>query len=117
MQTQMLLKVSLVTSFIGLLFLFFLSENIEPKLIQISEINEKMFDEYVKISGKVTSSRETQGLYILSIKDSSSEIQGIIYKQNNKIQFSENEEIEIIGKVSEYKGQLQIEISELKIKE
>ncbi|MBU2496727.1 MAG: hypothetical protein KJ767_01565 [Nanoarchaeota archaeon] len=112
MKTQTLLKVSLVTSFIGLLFLFFLSENIEPKLIPISEINQKMFDEYVKISGKITSVRETDGLYILTIQDSSSEIEGIIYKQNNKIQFPENENMEIIGKVSEYRGQLQIEISE-----
>ena len=116
MHTKMLLRVSLATSLIGLIFLFILSENIEPMTVSIDKINEKMFDKYVKISGTLINVRETSGLYILTIKDSSSEIQGIIYKQNKKISFSryKNQNVEIIGKVSEYKGQLQIEISEIK---
>lgn len=113
MQTSLLLKISLITSIIGLILLFYLAENLEPKLIEIKEIDERLFEEYVKISGEISKVRETEGLYILTVNDGE-EIDVIIFKNKEKLSFTKNSRVEVIGKVSEFRGKLQIEAFEIR---
>ncbi|OYT41221.1 hypothetical protein B6U80_01815 [Candidatus Pacearchaeota archaeon ex4484_26] len=117
MQTSLLFKIALTTSLIGLLLLFFLSENLEPRLLPVGKIDEKLFDEYVKISGEIANVKETSGLYILSVKDDSGEISVILFKNKKKIDFVQNRIIEVIGKVSEYRGKPEIEAVEIRQKQ
>lgn len=114
MQTRLLLKISLITSLLGLILLFFLSENLEPKLISIEEIDERLFDEYVKISGEIVGVRKTTGLYILSIQDSTEKIDVIVFKQKEKFSFEKGTHVEVIGKVGKFRGNLQIEANEIR---
>ena len=109
MRTNALLKISLATAIVGLILLFFLSERLEPKLISISQIDERMLDSYVKVMGKINSVRETEGLYILDLQDSSSRIDVVVFKQNQKFNFQKGQQVEVIGKVSEFRFKLQIE--------
>lgn len=116
MKTEALVKLALATSLLGLFSLYILSESLEPKLIPISEINEKMFDSYARISGQITSARETEGLYILRVEDGSGAIDVVIYKEKEKISFSGGQEVEVIGKVSEFRGKLQLEAVEVRMR-
>jgi len=116
LSTSTLLKISLTTALVSHLLLIYLSEKLEPKLIQISEINEKKLEQFVKISGKIESTRETESLLLLNVRDETSSITIVIFKDDkqNQIRFNKNETIEVIGKVSEFRSQLQVEASEIK---
>jgi len=109
----MLLKIALITALLGTVLLFFLSQSLEPQLIEIKDINIRMLDQYVKIQGNIISIEEKNSLTLLKIKDDSGEITGVLY---------EKEEIEIkkdqviIGKVTEYHGKLEIEVSKIEAK-
>jgi len=111
--TLMLLKIALITALLGTVLLFFLSQSLEPQLIEIKDINIRMLDQYVKIQGNIISIEEKNSLTLLKIKDDSGEITGVLY---------EKEEIEIkkdqviIGKVTEYHGKLEIEVSKIEAK-
>lgn len=113
MQTRTLLRLALVTSIVGLILLFFLSENLEPPLMPIKEISEKYFDSYVKVAGEITNVKETKGLYILTVEDATDEIEVVIFKDKN-VTFSEDTQVEVIGKVTKYWTRLQIEAVEVR---
>lgn len=87
-------------------------------MISIKKINQKQIDNYVKINGtiinieKITS--EKNYFSILRLKDSLGSIDIIDYK-NSDLKLNQN--IEVVGKVSEYKNQLQIESKKIKILE
>jgi RecJ-like exonuclease len=104
-----LIKYALITFLIGLILLFFLSQSIEPKLIKIADINSKMMDNYVKIQGEVVKSKQSSGITILTIKDSTESITAVSYQPLNA-----SGNVEILGKVTDYKGSLEIEIETLK---
>jgi RecJ-like exonuclease len=104
-----LTKYALITFLIGLILLFFLSRNLEPKLVKISDINSKMVDSYVKIQGDVIKSKTSSGVTILTVNDSTEFISVVSYSPLNV-----SGKIEVMGKVKDYKGSLEIEIEKIK---
>ena len=102
-------KIALVTAIIGIFAIMVLSQNLEPKLIEISEINTKMIGQYVKVSGEISNIKQSK-ITSFTIKDSSGEIYAFSY---DNIYLNPGE-YELIGKVNEYRGMLEIEISEIK---
>lgn len=124
MKTHTLLKISLITAFIGIFMIIILSNNLEPKIKKISDINEKTIDEWVEIEGKVISQKNpsygTQGISgnsritILTIYDGTAGINAIIYKKlNNNLK---DHEVKILGKIVEYKKEIEIEIEKIEVK-
>ncbi len=111
METRALLKFSLIVSLIGIFILVILVNSIEPEIIKISSINERMIDEWVKIKGNVTEHRVVEGLTILTIYDGTAGINAIFRKEIHNI---EGVEVTITGKIIDYKGELEIDISEIK---
>jgi RecJ-like exonuclease len=115
MTNQNLKKISLVISIIGIILLVFLSIYAEPKFKEIGSINKKDLDNYVKISGKIINIEKIHSkdssFSILRLMDNSDSIDILDYK-NTKL--SINQEIQIIGKVSEYKNELQVEATKIK---
>lgn len=111
---QALLKVALVSAIIGTALLIFLSAKLEPRLISIDRIDVRKIDNFVKIMGSVTSVKDTQSLLIFDVKDESGIIKVIAYKGKEEIDLNKGMQIEIIGKVKEYKGELEIEASSIK---
>lgn len=106
-----LLKLSFAIAILGTLAIIFLSNNLEPKAIEISSINEKMLDEWVKVSGKVVYSQNTNSLNIFTISDSTASI-NCIFRGNENV--SENSVVEVLGKLTEYEGELEIDVSRIK---
>ncbi|MEM4153037.1 MAG: OB-fold nucleic acid binding domain-containing protein [Candidatus Pacearchaeota archaeon] len=112
METKKLLKLSIVIALITIFLIAILANNLEPKTKAIETITERNLDEWVKIQGKVTHIKETETLKILTINDGTAAINCIFRK---KLNINENSHVEIIGKVIDYKGELEIEISQIKI--
>jgi len=100
-----LFKISLAFSILGILLLLFLSNILEPKQINIGEIDNSRLNKKVKVSGEIFKIQDKQDFKILSIKDSTGKID-VLYNCGDNLKQSLN--ITIVGKVQEYREYLQI---------
>jgi RecJ-like exonuclease len=108
MEEKTLLKIALVTSLVGLLILFLISDSLEIKETNIEKITFENKDEYVKVRGTVNNIIDTEKVTIITIVQPH-EIKIIIFKdENNTMPIDSGNEIEAIGKVEEYDGALEI---------
>ena len=114
MQDPSLFKVSLIISVIGTFLIMILSEYSEVELTEIKDLGKDQLEARVKVQGTVISTRETPGLYILKIKDLSGTIPLIIFKEN-PLPIERNAQIEVIGKLTKYKEELEIIVEKIKI--
>lgn len=112
---QALLKFALISALIGTALLLFLSTKLEPRLISIEEIDAGKIDNFVKIAGNVTNIKDIENLLIIDVKDKSDTIKVVVYKSSKEtIDLNIEMQVEVIGKVTEYKGELEIEASSIK---
>jgi len=114
MQDQNLFKVSLIIATIGTFIILLLSEYQEIKLTKIQDLNKEQLETKVKVEGTILSIQETPGLYILKIKDTSATIPLVIFKED-PLNLERGLQIEVIGKLTEYKNELEIIVEEIKI--
>lgn len=108
----MIEKIALATALIGLFSLIVLSQFIEPKVVEISSINENMIERQVMIHGNITSIKNFNNMELLTVQSlyDNSKITVVVF---------ENIDIErgiaqIKGKVKEYYGSIEIEADEIK---
>lgn len=109
---RLLLALSFICSLIGLFLIILLANHLEPTLITIKSIDENNLDNFVKIQGTITEIKETEGLSIFTIKDETKSIKIVSYE---KPLLMRNQEIEVVGKVVEYQGALELEATTIKI--
>ena len=102
-----LLKTSIIISLIGIFLLLFLTNILNPKQININQINNKLLNKNVQVQGQVLNIKtyENQNLQVILIKDETSQIEIITNKITN---LENNETIIVIGKITTYKEDLQI---------
>jgi RecJ-like exonuclease len=105
-----LTKLALLTFFIGLIALIFLSSSLSPKQLKISEISGKMLDEYVQIAGEVVKVKNYDSSVVFDMQDDTDKISVISYKN---ISITNKTDIEVIGKVKVYKGRLELEAQKI----
>ncbi|WP_298519616.1 OB-fold nucleic acid binding domain-containing protein [uncultured Methanobrevibacter sp.] len=118
---EKLLKIALVTSLIGIIGLIIFTPTIEVKEIDIKDINRGMIDEEVKIDGVIhdISQSKSKSSYFLTINDGTGQMQLIIFKtqaaelQENHLDITDfkNRKVEVVGKITEYKSQLELILS------
>ena len=116
-----LLKIALVTSLIGLIGLILFTPSIEVKKVKIEEINRGMIDEEVSIDCVVTEvkSSSSKSSYFLTINDGTGQMPLIIFEsqlaqlQSNSFEIEDfkDKKVNVIGKITEYNGQLEIILS------
>ena len=116
-----LLKIALVTSLIGLIGLIIFTPSIEVKEVEIKDINRGMIDEEVSINCVVSEvkSSKSGSSYFLTINDGTGQMPLIIFEsqiaqmQTNSIDIEEfkDKKVNIVGKITEYNGQLEIILS------
>ncbi len=116
MNKKQLLKICLILSIIGIFTLLSISEFSQPKHYQIIDINKKQIDTQIKIQGTITKTKDLPGLLILDVKDNTSKITVIAFKDFPIEQLKKDIPIEVIGKVTEYKDILEIIADEIIIK-
>lgn len=113
MDDKDLKKICLLCTIIGLSLLFIISTTIKPLSLKIIEINPDLINKNIEISGKAIYVKKSEGLTVLKIKDETGIIDAVIFEKRN---INRNQEISLIGKVSRYKGKLQIIANSIEIK-
>lgn len=107
MQDKTLLKISIFTSIVGIVALYFI---MQPSEIRIGDINRDYTGRTVKVLGEISSKYESKNGHIfLKLADSSGEISVVIFN-NTKVErnLEIGQMIEISGEIEEYKGELEI---------
>ena len=106
------LKISLSISLIGILVLLFLANTLQPKLINLQEINNKLLNQKVQVQGQITSIKtyDDSNFQVISIKDKTGKIDATI---NQILNLTISQNITITGKITEYKGSLQIQADKI----
>lgn len=102
-------KLALITAVMGIAALIFLSNAMEPKTIKIYNIDGRMIGEYVKVSGDIDKIKQSS-ITLFTIKDDSGDIYAFSYEKLNLTKGS----YEVMGKVNEWHGVLEIEVSKIK---
>ena len=118
---EKLLRIALVTSLIGIIGLIIFTPSVEVKEIDIEDITRGMIDEEVKIDcviQDITQSK-SKSSYFLTINDGTGQMQLIIFEsqaaelQEKQIDINDfkNKKVEVVGKITEYKSQLELILS------
>jgi len=109
MHINALLFILIVTS---LTFLFLFSSINEFEVVNIEKINKSYIGKKVLVEGKIKSIKNSNGNYFLKLYNSDIQIvffKSTVEKNSEKfLNLKENKIVKIIGKVSEYKGNLEI---------
>lgn len=110
-----LFKISLLISLIGIFLLLVLSNILEPKIIDISKINNPIIGEAVKIQGQIFNIREypDSNFQVISIKDETGKVD---VTTDRILNLTNNQEIIVIGVVKEYKEFLQVQANRIVLK-
>ena len=118
---EKLLRIALITALIGIIGLILFTPSIEVKKVDIKDITRSMIDEKVSIQGVITdiaqSSAKTN--YFLTISDGKAKITLIIFEKqvseitsrNLDIEDFENNKVEVVGTITEYKNDLELILS------
>lgn len=112
MEEKKLFKLALIISFIGIVLLIIITDNIEIKEYKIEDLTEKHIDQDVKIIATITRVTETPGLIIFNLDDQTGELTAIIFKEE-PLNLTIGQKVEVQGKIIEYKNKLEIEVDQL----
>jgi len=115
MQEKTLLKIALICSLLGLLILYLISNDIEIKEKNIEKITIDNKDEFVKLNGIVNNVIDTEKVTLIKILQPQ-EITVVLFKNENKtMPIQQGNEVEVIGKVDEYEGKMEIIADRLRV--
>jgi len=114
MEETKLFKLALITSLIGLLILIIIAEKITLPNSSITETKGLPIDSYAKVQGKITNIIETPGLLILELQDNSDNIKVIVFKPID-VNLTKDQNIEVEGRVTQYKDEKEIQADLIKI--
>ena len=115
MQEKTLLKIALICSLLGLLIFYLISNDIEIKEKNIEKITIDNKDEFVKLNGIVNNVIDTEKVTLIKILQPQ-EITVVLFKNENKtMPIQQGNEVEVIGKVDEYKGKMEIIADRLRV--
>lgn len=116
-----IIKISLTISLLGIITLLILASILEPSLKNINEIKNKDINKKIKIEGKIKNTKTIkndntrESFQILMISDKTGEIDAVFNAKSNSnlLNLKTNQYIIIIGRVTQYKGRLQIQVEKI----
>ena len=106
MNETKLLRICLLVAVVGIVSLFFLSENLEAKEIEISLITPDYVGQTISISGTVSKVSLGDGMTFITLEDDGELFPVVFFQEIDDV--SSGDKITVSGKVQEYKGRLQI---------
>src|SRR3989338_11163531 len=114
MKETTLLKIAMICSLVGLVALFFISQQIELKDYEPDFLNNKNVGDNVKLSGKI--SKITSGNNVVFIELSQQvPVSVVVFTDNNFTNLNKDDFVEIEGKVKEYNGKEEIIADKIKV--
>jgi DNA/RNA endonuclease YhcR with UshA esterase domain len=124
MNDNVMFRIALTTTVIGIIGMILFSGQIGPKELHIKDIDRGMLDEEVSISGVADNIKESTSTqtYYLEVADNTGKIDIIIFnknakeyeKYNLKIKNLVNMRIKVKGTVTEYDGHLELILKDAK---
>jgi len=115
MKESTLLKIALITPLVGLILLYFFSGRIEIDESSIGKIDRTASGNFVKVKGTVTKINDNDNYLVLQIEEPKT-INVIFFKDETiNISVNEQDEVEILGRVSEFKGKQQIVADRIRV--
>ena len=106
-----LTKITFVASLIGILILLIIANQVDPALINIEDIEKSNLNQHVKIIGEIRNVRDLDGFQIVVVRDDTGMID-VLTNSEEPINKTDNNVV-VIGKVSEYEGELQISANKI----
>jgi len=109
-----MLVISLIVSIIGILILLILSNSLQPEKINIKDINFQDLNKKIQTQGIITSIKtfQEQDFQIINIKQENYSIAVLV---NQKTNLTKNQTIKVIGKITEYKEDLEIQAEKISL--
>ena len=107
MVVDFMLKTSLLLSVVGVIVLFFISENIE--VTETSELNFDELGKEVKVKGRVVNliDLEKTAIIELLLFDSDNTIPILVFKESS-FDIVEGDLLSVVGEVAEYRDELEV---------
>jgi len=112
MKESTLLKISLISSLIGVLLLLVVSTQLKVDEKLISEIDETNLDSQVRINGVVVDSQKRGTVTLINLAQLE-EMQIVVF---TNITLNKGDYIEVTGKIGEYENQLQLVADKIVLK-
>lgn len=112
MRDETLLKLSLITSLIGIVLLFAFAQTIEAERIEIADIDKTSIEKNVELFVSVESFYSSNENYFLKVSDKTGNITVVLFKhtanKNDISRLKKGQQIKLSGKISEYNGNMEI---------
>ena len=102
-----MLKIALVCALIGVIVLFFISSNLEASEKTIDKINKEHIGEDVKLIGRISRIVETEKVYFIELTQPAT-ISVLLFKDGNGLDLTDGDNVEIIGEIDEYEGEIEV---------
>ena len=112
MKETTLLKIALICSLVGLLVLYFISTKIDVKEYKTNKLNENIGED-VKLVGTIKKISQSENVAFIEV-DYSNPVT-IVAFGNNDLKLKNNDTIEVIGEVQEYKGKNEIIAQKIRV--
>ena len=111
MRDKTFLKIALAWSIIGIFLLILIANYTAPPELNIIELGENM-GKTVVVDGIVDKTTYKKEVSFIDLKDSTGKITVVLFDNPAKKVYA-NDEIKVKGKISEYKGELEIIADEI----
>lgn len=105
-----LIRLSFTISIAGIFLLLLFSNFLLPKLIEINKLDTSFINKQVQAKGNIKSIKSYDSFQIITIEDSTGKISITLNKLTN---LTINQTITVVGKVTEYKNNLQIQANKI----
>ena len=93
----------------GLIIIYVSVKNITPLELKIESIENSMIDRIVKIDGKIENIRKSKtGNFYWTVGDGNNITVPILDDKFKKLEVKSGDTVEVIGLVTEYKGELEV---------
>jgi len=106
MKESTLFKLALICSLVGVLILFFVSDNVDVREKAISKIEMENIGEDIKLKGYISKITELEKVMFVEITQPE-KIDVVLFKKGN-ISLYEGSYVEILGEIDEYGGKMQV---------
>ncbi|MDP2908817.1 MAG: OB-fold nucleic acid binding domain-containing protein [Nanoarchaeota archaeon] len=114
MEEKTLLKIALICSIVGIFIVLIFADRLEPPLVKVSDISSSLVEKDVRISGEIVSVRSASSATIFDVKEDGSVVKVVAF-DNKGVILGKGSLVEVTGKVTEYKGSLELEAKSIRL--
>ena len=116
MKEKTLFKIALVCSLVGLVALFFVSDRIEVREIDVGKITATDIGKEIKVLGRIERISDTDKVMFLEVGQEKVETVSVVLFKEEEIKLEQGDYIELLGELDDYKGEVSIVANAVKVR-